>query len=103
MSTTAGQDVAERGSADCRPDSRVKGYSVEWGSRKHERYVALFRTIPDHDIAILQHIRTIRTQQRGGPSGCTIDTDPTLSDVPSWILEEVRADGYTAVEDGRNS
>lgn len=62
------------------------------------RKTALFR-LSVHG-AILQHIRTVTIQQRGGPSGATLDPDVELEDVPSWIRDEIREDGHALVAGG---
>jgi len=61
------------------------------------RKTALFRETADGWV--LQHIRTVTLSQRS-PSGCEIDTEPTLDDLPRVVrtnLPEAVRDGLPEV------
>lgn len=72
-------------------------YRVTWKRGKATK-VALFRLATDDDVAVLQHIRTVVTSQRGR-SGTSLDDDPDLADVPKPFRAAMRADGVEPSEE----
>jgi hypothetical protein len=75
-------------------ESRRFSWRPSRGVQKH----ALFR-ITAHG-AILQHVRTIRIQQRTEPTACELDPSAALEDVPPWVRDELQRDGHALVAGG---
>ena len=71
--------------------------SFEWSEGYATTKTALFRVRPAH--AVLQHVRIVTLSQRA-PSTCEIDTDASLEDVPTWILDELQATGRDVAAGG---
>jgi hypothetical protein len=66
-------------------------YRLTWWPTASTTMKALFRVATDDGVAVLQHVRTIRVQQRGETGG-EIDADATLEDIPAGLVAAMRAD-----------
>ncbi|OTE99118.1 hypothetical protein [Halorubrum sp. SD683] len=75
------------------------GGRLSWWPTRARRKVALFRTITDDGVTVLQDIYEIRTTQRGEPRSERVD-DPQLDEVPDPLLRLVEADGLTVATEG---
>lgn len=75
------------------------GGRLSWWPARNTTKVALFRTVTDDGVTVLQHIREIVSSQRG-ETDCWIDDDPGLDDVPAPLLRLVEADGLTVATEG---
>jgi hypothetical protein len=95
-STTDVVDEPTRPATPGAPSVETRRFS--WRPRRGVRKRALFR-VTVHG-AILQHVRTTRLQQRGGPSETTLDAGAALEDVPEWVRDELRRDGHALVAGG---
>jgi hypothetical protein len=73
-------------------------YRLTWFPSSSIRKVALFRIVTDDRVALLQHVRTIRVQQRGRTGGDT-DPDAGLEEIPAKLLAIVRDDGVEPAEE----
>lgn len=76
-------------------------YRLTWFPSSSIRKVALFRIVTDDRVALLQHVRTIRVQQRGRTGGDT-DPDAGLEEIPAKLLAIVRDDGVEPAEEQSN-
>jgi hypothetical protein len=85
------------GSGEAAADGET--YRLEWHPRAGVTKRALFRVATDDRVSILQHVRTIHVRQGGGESGCQLDPDATLDDVPRPLLAAMRDDGYRPAEE----
>lgn len=72
-------------------------YRLTWWPSSQTTKKALFRVSTDDGVALLRHIRTIRSQQRG-QSYCDTDPDATLEDIPTVLRHEMRSRGYRPVQ-----
>ncbi|MFB6201899.1 MAG: hypothetical protein ABEI98_07795 [Halorhabdus sp.] len=69
-------------------------YRLTWHPSSTTRKVALFRVVTDDRVAVLQHVRTVRVQQRGDSFAST-DPDAEIEDIPWPLLAAMEADGVT--------
>lgn len=75
------------------------GGRLSWWPRGNTTKIALFRTVTDDGVTVLQHIREIVSSQRG-ETDAWIDDDPELDDVPAPLLRLVESDGLTVATEG---
>jgi hypothetical protein len=72
------------------PQSTAATYSYRWSEGREVTKVALARVWRSYGL--LQHVRTIRVRQRGGPSTCEIDTDARYWDLPKHARDALDLD-----------
>jgi hypothetical protein len=75
------------------------GGRLSWWPRGNTTKIALFRTVTDDGVTVLQHVREIVSSQRG-ETRARIDDDPELDDVPAPLLRLVEGDGLTVATEG---
>jgi hypothetical protein len=80
------------GSGEAASDGET--YRLEWHPRRGVTKRALFRVVTDDRVSVLQHVRTIHTRRGGAASGCHLNPDAELADVPRPLLATMKADGY---------
>lgn len=71
-------------------ESTVATHTYRWNEGREVTKVALARV--HHGYGLLQHLRTIRVRQRGGPSTCQIDTDAQYWDLPGHARDALDDD-----------
>ena len=75
------------------------GGRLSWWPTRRVRKVALFRTITDDGVTVLQEIYEIQTTQRGEPRSERLP-NPQLDDIPEAFIQLVEADGLTVATEG---
>lgn len=70
--------------------STAATYRYRWSEGSDVTKVALARV--EYGYGVLQHVRSIRTRQKGGPSECEIDTDATYQDLPEFAQRGLATD-----------
>ncbi len=75
------------------------GGRLTWWPSTNTTKIALFRTVTDDGVTVLQHVREIVSSQRGGTSA-HIDDEPDLDDVPAALRRLVETDGLTLATEG---
>jgi hypothetical protein len=82
------------------PGGDGETYRLEWHPRPGVTKRALFRVATDDRVSVLQHVRTIRVRQGGGPSDCRLEEDASLEDLPRPLLAAMQDDGYRPADGG---
>ncbi len=98
--TSSGSDLPEDYNVPrAKWEQTSTGGRLYWWPRGNTTKIALFRTVTDDGVTVLQHIREIVSSQRG-ETDCWIDDDPDLDDVPAPLLRLVESNGLTVATEG---